>query len=208
MATTSRRPWRTALTAFAIATSLASLVFGSPTAAGAAVPATYADQAADVAKPQLDIRRVVVRNTADRVTVRIRFPGVRQTYGFPLGYLSVHLDTDRSHRGPEYGHFMQFWSDYRFAPTEGWRETQAPEWGHSPEGRCVADAGVRSDAQHKLRWFEYTVLKREGCFEADAVRVAVSAVNEGTHHPYREYDRAHVDHLGARHSWTGWVPVA
>jgi hypothetical protein len=207
------KTWRTAVTTLVLAASLAA---ADPAPSGAILArpearpgvASYADPAGDVAKPKLDLRRVVVRNTADRVTVRLYFPGTRTAYDYPLGYLAVHLDTDRTHRGPEYGHFMQFWSDYRFGPTRGWREAPAPEWGHSPEGECVADAGLRSDAQRRLRWFELTVRKREGCFEADAVRVAVTTVNEGENHPYRPYAHPYVDHLTARHAWTRWVPAA
>lgn len=168
---------------------------------------TFTDASGDVRNRKLDIRTVTVRNTADALVVRVNLPGVRKTYDYPTGYISVHLDTDRAHRGPEYGHFMQFWSDYRFAETDGWRERTTDDWSHSPDGRCVADAGLRGDKAAKLRWFEYRVLKKDGCFEADAVRVAVTAVNDGENHPYVPHDRAFVDHLGARHAWTPWVPV-
>ncbi|MEO9322153.1 hypothetical protein ABFT23_01600 [Nocardioides sp. C4-1] len=169
---------------------------------------TFKDAKGDAGRRKLDIRKVTVRNTADALTVRVTFPGVRQTYGYPLGYLSVWLDTDRTRRGPEYGHFMQFWSDYRFAETRGWREHPTPQWGHSPDGACVGDLTFDSDPGRKLRYFEYTVAKREGCFTADAVRVAVTSVNEGEKDPYRPYDEPFVDHLGGRHRWTSWVPQA
>jgi hypothetical protein len=101
---------------------------------------------------------------------------------------------------------MDFWSDYRFAPTTDWTEQRVRAWSHSPEGRCVADAGVRSDRQSKLRWFEYVVVKRDGCFEANDVRVAVSTINTGELRPFREYRRPVWDHLSSRRAWTPWVP--
>ncbi|MDO9458319.1 hypothetical protein [Nocardioides sp.] len=214
------KTWRHATIAALLAAPLIGLTTASATAdlptrtagtapdAAPAGVATYADEAGDVRKRKLDLRKVVVRNTADAVTVRVLLPGVRRTYDYPLGYVSVWLDTDRARRGPEYGHFMQFWSDYRFAETQGWREDPTPEWGHSPEGACVADAGLRGDRKHRLRWFEYRVVKRDGCFEADAVRVAVTTVNEGENHPYRLYDRPFRDHLTAKHAWTPWVEQA
>jgi hypothetical protein len=166
----------------------------------------FADPAGDVVKPKLDLQRVRVLNRADRLKVRVYFPGVARTYDFPLGYVSVYLDTDASRPGPEYGHFMQFWSDYRFAPTKGWRELPTPEWSHSPEGTCVEYAGLQSDKQSRLRWFEYVVQKTDGCFGADAVRVAVTAANEGNS-PRQPYATTYYDHLGARHAWTDWIPV-
>jgi len=168
--------------------------------------ASFPDEPADVRKPKLDIREVRVVNRADRLRVRVSFPGVAETYAFPTGAVIVHLDTDESRDGPEYGHFMDFWSDYRFAPTTDWAEQRVREWSHSPEGRCVADAGVRSDKQSRLRWFEYVVVKRDGCFEADEVRVAVSTINTGELRPFREYRRPVWDHLTARRAWTPWVP--
>jgi hypothetical protein len=218
------KTWRSA-TAAALAAPLLAMTAGTatatlptrtadtgpapgPTAAAPAARAgyaTYADETGDVAKRKLDITKVTVRNTAGSVTVRVYFPGVSKAYDYPLGYLSVWLDTDYKHAGPEYGHFMQFWSDYRFAETKGWTESPTPEWGHSPEGACVEDARLRGDAEHKLRYFEYVVVKRDGCFTAGPVRVAVTTVNEGENHPYRLYDRSYADHLGKRHSWTPWV---
>lgn len=132
----------------------------------------FEDARGDVAKPKLDIQHVSVVNTPDQLKVRVYLPGVTKTYDFPLGYVSVWLDTDASRKGPKFGHFMQFWSDYRFARTRGWRELLSPEWSHSPEGRCVEYAGLTSDKRSRLRWFEYIVKKSDGCFDADAVRVA------------------------------------
>ena len=166
------------------------------------------DKASDVANPKLDIRKVKVVNTATRLKVKVFFPGVAETYDFPLGAVSVFLDTDAHRAGPEYGHFMDFFSDYRFALTNHWRENPTPEWGHSPEGDCVATASVRSDKQSKLRWFQYVVLKSEGCFEAEAVRVAVTTINTGDLKPTIYYDRPFYDHLGAKHAWSEWVLVA
>ena len=117
-------------------------------------------------------------------------------------------DTDAHRAGPEYGHFMDFFSDYRLALTNHWRENPTPEWGHSPEGDCVATASVRSDKQSKLRWFQYVVLKSEGCFESEAVRVAVTTINTGDLKPTIYYDRPFYDHLGAKHAWSEWVLVA
>ena len=128
------------------------------------------------------------------------FPGVETTYDFPLGAVSVFVDTDAHRAGPEYGHFMDFFSDYRFALTDHWRENPTPEWGHSPEGACVETAGVRSDKQSKLRWFQYIVRKTEGCFEAESVRVAVTTINTGDLKPITYYDRPFFDHLGAKHT--------
>jgi hypothetical protein len=103
---------------------------------------------------------------------------------------------------------MEFWSDYRFAEVTKWREQPTPEWGHSPEGRCVADAGVVHDKGHHLKWFQYVVKKRAGCFEAAAVRVSVSTMNTGDLQPYVEYPTPALDFLGAKHSWTDWISVS
>jgi hypothetical protein len=86
-----------------------------------------------------------------------------------------------------------------------WREQPTPQWGHSPEGRCVADAGVVHDKGHHLKWFQYVVRKRAGCFEAGAVRVSVSTMNTGDLQPYVEYPTPYLDHLGGKHRWTDWV---
>ena len=103
---------------------------------------------------------------------------------------------------------MDFFSDYRFALTDHWRDNPSPEWGHSPEGACVSTAGVRSDKRTKLRWFQYVVRKAGGCFEAGSVRVAVTTINTGDLKPTIYYDRPFFDHLGAKHAWSEWVPVA
>ncbi|GAA2114453.1 hypothetical protein [Nocardioides bigeumensis] len=169
---------------------------------------TFADESGDVRKPKLDIRDVRVVNKPDVLKVRVYFPGVDQTYGFPTGAVMVYLDTVEAREGPEYGHFMDFWSDYRFAPTEEWSEQRVRAWSHSPEGRCVADAGVKSDRKSRLQWFEYVVLKRDRCFEAAAVRVAVSTVNTGELRPFKEYRKPAWDYLTGEHEWTDWVPQA
>lgn len=166
---------------------------------------SFADEVGEVRKSKLDIREVRVVNRPERLRVRVSFPGVAETYDFPTGAVMVYLDTDESRDGPEYGHFMDFWSDHRFAPTKDWTEQRVRAWSHSPEGRCVADAGVRSD-QSRLRWFEYVVVKRDGCFEANDVRVAVSTINTGELRPFREYHRPVWDHLTSRRAWTPWVP--
>jgi hypothetical protein len=176
-----------------------------PTAPAHAGTATYDDPAGDVANSKLDIRSVTVKNTARKVVVRVAFPGNDRVYDFPTGNVSVFLDTDLARRGAEYGHFMEFWSDYRFAEVSRWREQPTAAWGHSPEGRCVADAGIKHDAGHHLRWFQYVVVKRPGCFEADAVRVAVSTMNTGDLEPTVFYEAPFLDHLGAKHRWTPWV---
>jgi len=178
---------------------------GQPEARAAQV--VLEDARSDTPKPKLDIQRVRVVNKADVLKVRVSFPGVARTYDFPTGAVSVFVDTDSARPGAEYGHFMDFWSDYRFAHVEKWREQPTPEWGHSPEGRCVATAGVKSDKQSKLRWFEYVVTKSGDCFTADAVRVAVSTINTGDLDPYVEYPRPALDHLTAKHAWTDWIPV-
>lgn len=166
------------------------------------------DQPGDVGRAKLDIRRVSIHNGPDGLAVRIHFPGVARTYDFPTGAISVLIDSDPTRKGPEYGHFMDFWSDYRFAPTAGWREQPTSVWGHSPEGACVETAGVRSDPGSRLRWFEFLVKKVPGCFDpAGPVRVAVSTLNTGDLDPFVEYAAPAADHLGARHSWTPWVPV-
>ena len=180
----------------------------SPEAARSASTAKFTDNAGDVRKPELDIRDVTVVNRPDRLKIRVSFPGVAEKYDFPTGAVIVYLDTDEQREGPEYGHFMDFWSDYRFAPTSDWMAQRVRTWSHSPEGRCVADAGVRSDKQSRLQWFEYTVVKRKGCFDADAVRVSVSTVNTGELRPFREYRRPVWDHLGSRHAWTSWIAEA
>ena len=182
----------------------------SPGAANTAstVPTVLKDKAGDVSNPKLDIRKVKVVNSPSRLKVKVFFPGVAKTFDFPLGAVSVFLDTDAHRPGPEYGHFMDFFSDYRFAVTDHWRENPTPEWGHSPEGACVETAGVRSDKESKLRWFEYVVRKTEGCFEAESVRVAVTTINTGDLKPTIYYDQPFFDHLGAKHSWSQWIPVA
>ena len=198
-----------AMTAAASAQDRPSAARGVPAAAqtGGPVATVLGDKAGDVANRKLDIRQVKVVNTASRLKVKVYFPGVAKTYDFPLGAVSVFLDTDADRAGPEYGHFMDFFSDYRFAVTNHWRENPTPEWGHSPEGACVETAGVRSDRQSKLRWFQYIVRKTDGCFEAGAVRVAVTTINTGDLKPNVYYDRPFYDHLGAKHAWSQWVPV-
>jgi hypothetical protein len=103
---------------------------------------------------------------------------------------------------------MDFWSDYRFAETTRWREHPTADWGHSPEGRCVADAGLRSDKQSRLRWFEFVVTRSDDCFTAGAVRVAVTTINTGDLDPLVVYARPTYDHLIGKHAWTPWIPVA
>ena len=165
------------------------------------------DGRTDAAKSKLDIQKVRVVNEAEVLKVRVYFPGVARTYDFPTGAVSVFVDSDSTRSGAEYGHFMDFWSDYRFAHVEKWRERPTREWGHPPEGRCVATAGVKSDKLSKLRWFEYVVAKAPDCFTAEAVRVAVSTINTGDLDPNVEYPKPVLDHLTARHAWTDWIPV-
>jgi hypothetical protein len=181
----------------------------APTGAAAARPGPVVvpDARGDVARRKLDIQKVQVVNRATKLKVRVYFPGVATTYDFPTGAVSVFLDTDPSRAGAEYGHFMDFWSDYRFAEVSKWREQPTAAWGHSPEGACVATAGVQSDKRSRLRWFEYVVTRNPGCFEADAVRVAVTTINTGELNPSIQYARPAYDHLTARHSWTEWIPV-
>ncbi|MXG88694.1 hypothetical protein [Nocardioides flavescens] len=162
---------------------------------------TITDPAGDVSpagSTKLDIRRVTVKNTPTKVVVQVAFPGVGERYDFPTGNVSVWLDTDPGRRGAEFGHFMEFWSDYRFAPVQGWRE-QATDDG------CEGE--VRSDKGNRLRWFRFTVQKTAGCVTSDAVRVAVSTMNTGDLEPYVEYAPPVRDHLGAEHQWTDWVTV-
>jgi hypothetical protein len=182
---------------------------GAAVAGGLAVPAvasvpspvTITDPTGDVSpagSTKLDIRRVSVRNTADEIVVRVTFPGAAKTYDFPTGNVSVWLDTDATRRGAEFGHFMEFWSDYRFAPVRGWRE-------QSTDDGCEGE--VRSDKGSRLRWFQFTVVKEAGCVTGDAVRVAVSTTNTGDLEPFVEYAAPVRDHLGAEHRWSDWVTV-
>ena len=67
---------------------------------------------------------------------------------------------------------------------------------------------MRSDKESKLRWFEYVVRKTEGCFEAESVRVAVTTINTGDLKPTIYYDQPFFDHLGTKHAWSQWIPVA
>jgi len=199
-----------ALALLAPAAALAAPAAGPATARAAAdvaSPATFTDAAGDVRRSKLDIRTVKLKNKARKLVVRVTFPGNPRVFDFPTGNVSVFIDTDASRKGPEFGHFMEFWSDYRFAKVKRWKEKSTPAWGHSPEGRCVADAGVIHDKGHHLRWFQYVVKKRPGCFTAGAVRIAVSTMNTGDLQPYVEYARPSVDHLGARHKWTPWITV-
>jgi hypothetical protein len=176
--------------------------------ADVASPTTFADAAGDVNPSKLDIRNVTVTNTVKKLVIRVSFPGTVKTYDFPTGNVSIFIDTDATRKGAEFGHFMEFWSDYRFAVVSKWREQPTPAWGHSPEGRCVADAGIKHDKGHKLKWFQYIVQKRDGCFTAGAVRVAVQTMNTGDLEPYVEYDEPAEDFLGAKHQWTDWVAVS
>ncbi|QIG43069.1 hypothetical protein G5V58_10130 [Nocardioides anomalus] len=184
---------------------LLALLLLVPAVPAHAGTATYGDPAGDVANTKLDIRSVTVKNTAKKLVVRVAFPGNGKVYDFPTGNVSVWIDTDADRPGAEYGHFMEFWSDYRFAEVAKWREQPTPAWGHSPEGRCVTDAGLTHDRGHHLRWFQYVVVKRPGCFEADALRVAVSTMNTGDLQPTVVYEAPFLDHLGARHQWTPWI---
>jgi hypothetical protein len=189
----------------ALALLAPTAVLAAPARADVPSPATFTDAARDVRNAKLDIRTVTVKNTARKLVVRVTFPGNPRVFDFPTGNVSVFIDTDASRKGAEFGHFMEFWSDYRFAEVERWRDHPTPAWGHSPEGRCVADAGVIHDKGHHLKWFQYVVQKREGCFTASAVRVAVSTMNTGDLEPYVEYAKPALDHLGAKHQWTDWV---
>ncbi len=191
--------------ALAAALLLPALALTAPSFADVASPATFTDASGDVSNAKLDIRSVKVKNTTKKLVVRVTFPGNPRVFDFPTGNVSVFIDTDAGRPGAEFGHFMEFWSDYRFAEVSTWREQPTPAWGHSPEGRCVADAGVVHDKGHHLKWFQYVVRKRPGCFEAGAVRVSVSTMNTGDLRPYVEYPKPALDFLGARHSWTDWV---
>ncbi|HCB03827.1 MAG TPA: hypothetical protein PLZ93_09595 [Nocardioides sp.] len=177
----------------------------SPARADVTSPATFTDASGDVANAKLDIQKVTVKNTAKKLVIRVAFPGNPRVFDFPTGNVSIFIDTDASRKGAEYGHFMEFWSDYRFAKVSKWREQPTPAWGHSPEGRCVDDAGLIHDKGHHMKWFQYIVKKRPGCFEAGAVRIAVSTMNTGDLDPYVEYSRPFLDHLGRKHQWTDWV---
>lgn len=183
-------------------------VTGGVAHADLASPATFTDASGDVGNAKLDIQTVRVTNTVKKLVIRVTFPGNDRVFDFPTGNVSIFLDTDAERSGAEFGHFMEFWSDYRFAKVRGWKEKPTRAWGHSPEGRCVADAGIIHDKGHHLRWFQYVVRKRAGCFTADAVRVAVSTMNTGDTDPYVQYDRPYLDHLGARHAWTDWISQA
>lgn len=185
--------------------ALLLLAPAAPSYADVTSPAVYEDAQGDVADTKLDIESVLVKNTAKKLVVRVTFPGNSKVYDFPTGNVSVFLDTDAARKGAEYGHFMEFWSEYRFAEVSAWREQPTDDWGHSPEGACVADAGVRHDKGHHLKWFTYVVKKRPGCFAAGAVRVAVSTTNTGDLEPYVEHPTPFVDHLGAKRQWTDWV---
>lgn len=203
-----------AVLALALATTAPGPVDGAPMTEPATSPTadagvlTVADASDDVEDRTLDIRRVRVRNGPAGLAVRVSFPGVARTYDFPTGAISVWLDTDATRRGPEHGHFMDFWSDYRFAETSGWRERPTAAWGHSPEGRCVTTAGLRSDRRSRLRWFDFLVRKVPGCFDPTGpVRVAVTTINTGDLEPSVVHDPPQLDHLGGRHRWTPWVPV-
>jgi hypothetical protein len=185
--------------------TLSAPSLAAPAPADVASPATFDDASGDVSNTKLDIRSVTVRNTAKKLVVRVTFPGNPRVFDFPTGNVSIFIDTDPARAGAEYGHFMEFWSDYRFAEVSKWREQPTPDWGHDPEGRCVADAGLVHDKGHHLKWFQYIVQKRSGCFTAGAVRVAVSTMNTGDLDPYVEYPRPVLDFLGGKHRWTDWV---
>ena len=158
------------------------------------------DQDGDVANSKLDIQKVRVTNGKDELKVRVYFPGVAKSGDFPTGAISVFLDTDRTRSGAEYGHFMDFFSEYRFAEVSKWREQFVA-------GGAVAESELRTDKDRKLRWYEFVVSKAGDNFNADAVRVAVSTINTGDLEPTVTYEPAYEDHLGERHSWSAWIPV-
>ncbi len=189
----------------AAALLLPLIALDAPARADVASPATFTDASGDVSNTKLDIRNVRVKNSAKKLVVRVTFPGNPRVFDFPTGNVSVFIDTDASRPGAEYGHFMEFWSDYRFAEVSKWREQPTPAWGHDPEGRCVADAGLMHDKGHHLKWFQYVVRKRPGCFTAGAVRVSVSTMNTGDLEPYVEYPKPVLDFLGKKRQWTDWV---
>ncbi|GAA5144186.1 hypothetical protein GCM10023340_11440 [Nocardioides marinquilinus] len=167
------------------------------------------DKKGEVKPGALDIQRVKVTHTADRLTVRVVLPGVKEAGAYPLGWIQTYVDTDSTRKGPEYVHDMNFYGDYEFGEAENWKPASTKKWDHSPDGRCVATTSLRPDATGHLRFFEYTVEKREGCFfTTDAVRVAVTAQNDGVHDPYKVYKTPRTDHLGAKHTWTPWVGPA
>jgi hypothetical protein len=194
--------------ALAAALMVPTLTLAVPAHADVSSPATFTDVSGDVNPAKLDLGKVAVTNTATKLVIRVYFPGTANAFDFPTGNVSIFLDTDATREGAEFGHFMEFWSDYRFAKVKNWKEKPTPAWGHSPEGRCVADAGIKHDRGHKLKWFQYVVKKREGCFSADAVRIAVQTMNTGDLQPYVEYDEPAEDFLGAKHQWTDWVAVS
>ena len=129
--------------ALALALLAPTAVLAAPAQADVASPAKFTDASGDVANAKLDIRTVSVKNTARKLVIRVTFPGNPRVFDFPTGNVSVFIDTDAARKGAEYGHFMEFWSDYRFAEVSKWREQPTPEWGHSPEGRCVGRRGRR-----------------------------------------------------------------
>ena len=99
-------------------------------------------------KTKLDIRTVTVKNTARKLVIRVTFPGNPRVFDFPTGNVSVFIDTDAARKGAEYGHFMEFWSDYRFAEVSKWREQPTPELGplaRGPlRGRCRSSSTTRA----------------------------------------------------------------
>jgi len=158
----------------ALALLAPATVLAAPAHADVASPAKFTDASGDVANAKLDIKTVTVKNTARKLVVRVTFPGNPRVFDFPTGNVSVFIDTDATRKGAEYGHFMEFWSDYRFAKVATWREQPTAAWGHSPEGRCVADAGIVHDKGHHLRWFQYVVKKSAASTAEPSRKVAAT----------------------------------
>jgi hypothetical protein len=159
---------------------------------------TFTDPAGDAPRPELDLRKVTVTNTADAVTVTVRTPRLGHHLDEPDGYLQVFLDTDGARPGPEYGHLLELHGEHAFAPTSSrWRLLRPADWNPT-DGPCLEGGAVDHDLDPVRGRYTVTVEKRPGCFEAGAVRVAVTAANFGG-------GRTTYDHLGRRHSWSGWV---
>jgi hypothetical protein len=179
-----------------IVVSILSALAGATLVAGGTT--SFADPAGDAPRPELDLRKVTVTNTADAVSVSMRFPKLGHHLDEPDGYLQVFLDTDPSRPGPEFAHLLELHGEHVFAPTSSrWKLRPGGDWSPT-DVSCLAGGTVDHELDPVRGRYTVTVEKAPGCFEADDVRVAVTAANYGG-------GRTTYDHLGRKHAWSGWV---
>lgn len=165
------------------------------TAALAAVvtlaPAAHAEKirvvdGADATASTTDIRTVRVNHGEKRLRVAVRFTDLRSD---GLAGLMTYLDTDDSHRGPEFGIGAPLFSggDYTLIRMEKWR-------GYGEPVDC------RYNLQLDYETDRLVFTARRGCFEkAEQLRIAMRMVDhEGDGTPVRDW-------LSGRREFTDWL---